>query len=300
MNGVTPATLTVRPELLLVVCGVFAACCIGAAAALLSHFARVDARLRAMQTATASELVPWGWSSGAGRALRRFIPRPYRTALQRRLDRAGLADRGTPAGVVLVAAGLAAVASAAALDRSGRATAVALFPLTLCLVLVAIGIGLDRLASRRRRAVQRSLSATLDLLVLAMEAGPSLDAAIREVVAEWQSPASRELERALTLTQLGLSRGAAFQQVAETLDLESLRRLAMRINAAERLGNSLVLLLRAEAEEARRERRVAATRQVAQAPTKILIPTALLILPVTLIVLLGPALPQLLQMAAGR
>jgi len=69
--------------------------------------------------------------------------------------------------------------------------------------------------------------------------------------------------------------------------------------AAANLALDEALLLRAEAEEARRERRTVASRKIAQAPTKILIPTALLILPVTLIVLLGPALPQLLSVATG-
>lgn len=299
MTDIASTTIALQSGPLLVVNGVFAACCVGAAVALLSHLVRVDARLRAVQTTGRRQHGLRGWPALVEQTLGRFIPKPYQAALQRRLERANLADRVAPAELVLLAAAVAALASGATLGWTGLVAALSLYPMGLSLTLLVIGIGLDRLAVRRQRAVQRSLSATLDLLVLAMEAGPSLDAAIREVVAEWQSPASRELERALTLTQLGLTRGAAFQQIADTLDLESLRRLATRINAAERLGSSLVLLLRAEAEEARRERRVAATRQVARAPTKILIPTALLILPVTLIVLLGPALPQLMHMAAG-
>jgi len=113
--------------------------------------------------------------------------------------------------------------------------------------------------------------------------------------------------RIAALHEAGAIRGSGVQglelarlhDIAEALDLETLRRLAGRVSAAERLGSSVVLILRAEAEEARRERRTIAGRKISQAPTKILIPTALLILPVTLIVLLGPALPQVVNIVGG-
>jgi pilus assembly protein TadC len=57
--------------------------------------------------------------------------------------------------------------------------------------------------------------------------------------------------------------------------------------------------MRLEAEDARRERRARAARAVARAPIKVLLPMALLVLPVTLIVVLGPAVPTLIRIARG-
>ena len=289
----------VSPGTLLTVSGVVAGCCALAALALLRYLSRVEARLRAVEALARQPRSPVTWLAGAERLIVRLTPQAYSRNLQRRLERAQLSERFTPAGVLLLAVAFAAIVAALATGFTGSVSAVALLPGYIFLAALLSGFWLDRRAARRRQAVLQSLPATLDLLVLAMEAGLSLDAAIREVVAEWHSAAGQALERVAALTQFGMNRGEALGHIAESLDLETLRRLASRVGAAERLGSSLILILRAEAEEARRERRTVASRKIAQAPTKILIPTALLILPVTLIVLLGPALPQLLSVATG-
>jgi len=293
------AVTLVSPSTLLTVSGIVAACCALAALALLRHLSRMEARLRAVEAVAVQPHTPATWLAGAERLASRLAPKYYQRNLQRRLERAQLAERFSPAQLLLLAVAFGAIAAALTSIVAGSSAALLLFPGYIVLAALLSGVWLDRRAARRRQAVVQSLPATLDLLVLAMEAGLSLDAAIREVVAEWHSAAGRELERVATLTQFGMNRGEALRQIADTLDLETLRRLAGRVGSAERLGSSLVLILRAEAEEARRERRTVASRKIAQAPTKILIPTALLILPVTLIVLLGPALPQMLRLAGG-
>jgi tight adherence protein C len=289
----------ISPTALLVVGGTVAGCCTVAALLVLRHLAYLEARLRAVEASPVDGHVAAAWLAMVEQLAGRFTPTSYRQGIQHRLVRAQLADRVRPEQLILLAIALAAGGATLTALTSGVSVGGMLFPLYVVLAAVVSGIWLDRRAVRRRQAVQNSLPATLDLLVLAMEAGLSLDAAIREVVAEWHSAASRELERVAMLTQLGMSRGEALRDIAEALDLETLRRLAGRVNAAERLGSSLLLILRAEAEEARRERRTVASRKIAQAPTKILIPTALLILPVTLIVLLGPTLPQIVRIAGG-
>lgn len=289
----------VSPAELLVASGLMAACCLAAALAVTRRMALVNARLRAVEVLTPSGRTPVVWVAAVERLVMRVTPRSYQRGMQRRLDRARFAGRLTPSQVVLAAFALGIVGAAVTVVVSRLSVAIALLPVYVVLAVLAAGFWLDHRAALRREAVQRSLPATLDLLVLALEAGMSLDGALREVVAEWHSPASRELERVSMLTQFGMSRGEALQEVAESLDLEILRRLGGRVSAAERLGASLVLILRAEADEARHERRTIASRRIAQAPTKILIPAALLILPATLIVLLGPAIPEVLHAVGG-
>ena len=289
----------ISPNVLLIASGSVAASCLAAALVVTRHVARVEARLRAVEAMTPSGRTSAVWIAAAERLVVRLTPRSYQRGLQQRLDRASLGGRLTPAQVVLTAVAVGVACAAVTVVASRLSVALALLPVYVILAVLVSGLWLDRRANLRREGVQRSLPATLDLLVLALEAGLSLDAALREVVAEWHSPASRELERVSTLTQFGMSRGEALQEVADSLDMEFLRRLASRVSAAERLGTSLVLILRAEADEARRERRTIASRKIAQAPTKILIPAAILILPATLIVLLGPAIPQVLRAVGG-
>ncbi|MGI8914742.1 MAG: type II secretion system F family protein [Chloroflexota bacterium] len=279
--------------------GVVGLCCVLAALALLRHLAHLEARLRVVEAKTSDRHRSSTWLAAVERVVFRVMPPAFRQTMQRRLDRSQLAGRLTPAQVLLLALAMALGGVALTTLVTTASIATALLPVYLVLAVLLSGFWFDRRATKRRQAVQNSLPATMDLLVLAMEAGLSLDAAIREVVAEWHSPASRELERVASLTQLGMTRGEALRDIAEMLDLETMRRLAGRVSAAERLGSSMVLILRGEAEEARRERRLLASKRIAQAPTKILLPTALLILPVTLIVLLGPALPQILSLAGG-
>ena len=270
-----------------------------AAFALHRHLGRVDARLRAVEPAAAAQRAAQTWLDGLDRLAASLTPRAYRAAVHARLERAGLSARVSVARFLAIC-GLGSLALwGFGLLLSTTLTMVLLLPIEALACVVVGGIVVDRKAARRRHAVQRSLPATLDLLVLAMEAGLSFDAALREVVAEWPSASSREFERVLALTQLGLGRREALQEVADALALDSFRRLASRLGTAERLGSSMVLVMRAEADEARRERRAIATKRMAQAPTKILLPTAFLILPVTMIVVLGPAVPELIRIAGG-
>jgi tight adherence protein C len=294
-----PLLVEFSPTVLLIASGGVAGGCVIAALALLRHLSQLEQRLRKVEALTVEQRRPKAMLAAVERLASRLTPLAYRQGLHDRLIHAHLSDQTTPEQIILLTIAGAIVCAALTALSANPSFGAALFPLYVALATVLAAVWLDRRAVRRRQAVQNSLPATLDLLVLAMEAGLSLDAAIREVVAEWHSAASRELERVPTLTQLGMSRGEALHDIAEALDLETLRRLAGRVSAAERLGSSVVLILRAEAEEARRERRTIAGRKISQAPTKILIPTALLILPVTLIVLLGPALPQVVNIVGG-
>src|SRR5262249_57055021 len=103
-----------------------------------------------------------------------------------------------------------------------------------------------------------------------------------------------ELSIVLREVQLGLSTGEALRQFGERSDLEEVRGLASVITQSERFGASLVKALRVHAETLRTKRLQYAEEMAQKAATKVLFPTVLFILPALFIVILGPAVIQIL------
>jgi tight adherence protein C len=96
--------------------------------------------------------------------------------------------------------------------------------------------------------------------------------------------------------QLGLTAGEALGQFADRSDLEEIRGLAAVITQAERLGASLSKALRVHADSLRTKRMQAGEEMAQKAAIKILFPTFLCIFPGIFIVVLGPAIFQILEM----
>src|SRR5262249_4442055 len=95
--------------------------------------------------------------------------------------------------------------------------------------------------------------------------------------------------------QLGRSEGEAMRQFSERTDLEEMRGLAAVIIQAERFGAGLVKALKVHAETLRTNRIQQAEEMAQKAATKMLLPTVFFILPAIFIVILGPAVIQILE-----
>jgi tight adherence protein C len=211
-------------------------------------------------------------------------------ALTMRVDRAGLSG-GTPPvellgwKVVCLAVGLAVGLGAAV--RYG-------LPGLVILVLSALigWFGIDLLLMRshaqRRRAILRALPTVMDLLVLSLEAGMSLDRALRTVIREYRSAVSDEIQRVLNDVDLGMRRGEAFERMAVRVGLDDLRSISRAIVQSEELGVSVVGVMQTQAHEVRLSRRRAAEEEALRAPIKMLIPLVIFILPTLFMLLLGP------------
>ena len=157
---------------------------------------------------------------------------------------------------------------------------------------------LDRLVRLRQERMRRGIPDALDLLVVCIEAGVSLDAAILRVAREMALPypeLSRELMVINRKTNAGMPRDEALRGLWPRTGLEELRSLASSIIQSERWGTSITKVLRVSAEALRRRRRQAAERRMAQAPVKMTIPLVVMILPALFIVIMGPALLQIMR-----
>src|ERR1051325_10478157 len=145
---------------------------------------------------------------------------------------------------------------------------------------------------RRQFSIKRAFPDTLDLLLICVESGMSIEAALRKVSEEIGTQ-SVPLAEELTLTMAELSflqdRRQAYENLAKRTDLEGVRSVCMALQQAERYGTPLATMLRVMAQENRDMRMAEAEKKAAGLPPKLTVPMILFFLPVLFIVILGPA-----------
>jgi len=169
---------------------------------------------------------------------------------------------------------------------------VATMLLAVIVGLLAAPAILDSLVRKRQERLRRSLPDSLDLMVVCVEAGISLDAAMLRVAREMGSmhpDLAGELLAMNRKVNAGMSREQAMHGLWVRTGVEELRGLASNMIQSEKWGTSIAKVLRVYAETLRRKRKQAAEKKAATAPLKMMVPLALFIFPTIFIVLLGPA-----------
>ncbi|MCK9915789.1 type II secretion system F family protein [Microbacteriaceae bacterium K1510] len=145
---------------------------------------------------------------------------------------------------------------------------------------------------KRQTSIKRAFPDTLDLLLICVESGMSIEAAFKKVSDEIGSQ-SVALAEELTLTNAELSylpdRRQAYENLAKRTDLDGVKSVCMALQQAERYGTPLANMLRVMAQENRDMRMSEAEKKAAGLPPKLTVPMILFFLPVLFIVILGPA-----------
>ncbi len=164
------------------------------------------------------------------------------------------------------------------------------------LVVVLAGMGwrlpsmwLNQKIGARRTAITRALPDTLDLLVVCVEAGNSLEGALAIVVERLGGPLGEEFERTLREMHLGKMRAEAMRDLAKRAASPELQTFIAAVLQADQLGVGVAQVLRVQGDAMRVRRRQHAEEQAAKAPVKMLIPLVLFILPSLMIIIMGPA-----------
>jgi len=273
--------------------------------------ARAIARLRGLSTEGESVAAPGGVKGWGWHALPRLGEFVMPTGVERvdrlkaQLAQAGLynpsaakiywgvklalmAALSLVCGVVPYACGLLALPWALCATTVGSAAG-----------LLVPGMWLHWRVRQRQRELRRALPDFLDMLVLCLEGGISLSAALPRVVGEIVQ-VHATLGAELTITQqtanLGLSVGDAFKQLGERSGLGEVKDLASVVLQSERFGASLAKTLRTHADAYRIDRQQQAEELAQKASVKILFPMLLFIFPAIFVVLLGPAAYQIAQL----
>ena len=157
---------------------------------------------------------------------------------------------------------------------------------------------LERLVRARQARLRHALPDALDLLVVCVEAGISLDAAILRVAKELSFTCpdlSRELLVVNRKTNAGVTREEAMRGLWSRTGVEDLRSLSASLIQTEKWGTSITKVLRIAAATLRRKRRQHAEKRVALAPVKMTFPLVTMILPALFIIILGPAVLQVIS-----
>lgn len=158
--------------------------------------------------------------------------------------------------------------------------------------LLAPTMMLEAKAEARMKGIRLAIPDALDLLVVCVEAGVSLDASIVRVSRELyrlHPLLSDELMAMTRRVSAGMPRDNALHGLYLRTGVEELRSLASHMLQSEKWGTSIATVLRLYSEQLRHKRRTAAEKRAATASTRMLIPLALFIFPTLFVVLLGPA-----------
>jgi tight adherence protein C len=151
----------------------------------------------------------------------------------------------------------------------------------------------------RQRQIVRALPDALDMIVVCTEAGQSFDQALRRVSEYWHDPLTEEFNRILAEIAFGRTRHEALTAAAYRIQLTEMSNLIAAIIQADMLGVSISKVLRVQADQLRTIRRQRAEELAHQASIKMLFPLVFLIFPAMLAVLLGPAIPLILETFGG-
>ncbi|RZJ43035.1 MAG: type II secretion system F family protein, partial [Brevundimonas sp.] len=169
---------------------------------------------------------------------------------------------------------------------------------TICMVAAVIGfygpnIFLANRISKRRTSIMQAFPDALDLLLICVEAGMSIEAAIQKVSQEIGG-SSIDLAEELTLLSAELSylpdRRMAYEGLAKRTNHPGVKSVATAMTQAETYGTPLGAALRTMAKENREMRLSAAEKKAAALPAKLTVPMILFFLPVLFIVILTPAI----------
>ncbi len=157
-------------------------------------------------------------------------------------------------------------------------------------------IFLKNQTSKRQLSMRRAIPDAMDLLLICVESGVSIEHAFRKVAAEVGSQ-SVALAEELTLTTAELSylqeRRQAFENLANRTGVDAIKAITTALVQAERYGTPVGVALRVLAQESRDQRMNEAEKKAAALPPKLTVPMILFFLPVLFVVILTPALIQI-------
>ena len=153
---------------------------------------------------------------------------------------------------------------------------------------------------KNQDAIRSQLADTLDLLSVCMEAGLSFDAALVKVAERMEGPLIDEFITVLKQVQLGKSRNEALKNLSDSTDVNELKTFISAVIQANTLGIPITNVLAAQSDQLRVAKREKIREVAAKVPTKMTIPTVLLILPAIICVIMGPVIINVMSELGGK
>jgi tight adherence protein C len=157
---------------------------------------------------------------------------------------------------------------------------------------------LGRIIKKRQRLIRWGLADALDLMVVSVEAGLGLNAAMLKVSSELRDvhpPVSMEFELANLEIRVGRERDEALRNLAERTGVDDLHSLVAMLIQTDKFGTSIAKGLRVFSDSMRTKRRQRAEQEAQKAAVKLLLPLACFLFPTLFIAILGPAALNLMD-----
>jgi tight adherence protein C len=164
---------------------------------------------------------------------------------------------------------------------------------------VAPGFIVQQRAEGRLYRIDRAMPELIDLLVVTVEAGLSLSAALQLAGERMKGPLGDELRIVLQEQRMGLTPVQALENMVNRCPTPAVESFARAMMQGQALGVSVGQILRSLAIEMRKRRRAAAEQQAQKAPIKMLFPLVFMIFPALFVVILGPAVVSIFH-AIGK
>jgi tight adherence protein C len=229
----------------------------------------------------------------------KVLPRSDLSTVQKRLARAGYREQSYVnifySSKVLVPGVLCLVATA---TRIYAYAPFFVYALAAGLGYLASDFWLSNRISARQRELRLGLPEALDLIVICVEAGLSMDKATMRTAEELrisQPAIADELNLVYLEQRAGRPRAVAWKHVGERTDVDTIRSMASILIQADKFGTSIGKTLRVHAETLRTRRRQDAEEQAAKTTVKLIFPLVLFIFPSLFVVTIGPSMILMIE-----
>lgn len=182
-------------------------------------------------------------------------------------------------------------------------TTPAITKISACLFIAGIGVFapnfyVRNLITKRQLSIRRAWPDALDLMLICVESGMSIEEAFRRV-AEEIGVQSIPLAEELTLTNAELSylgeRRLAYENLAKRTGVDGVKNVMMALIQAERYGTPVGHAIRVMSDDTRDQRMQEAEKKAASLPPKLTVPMIVFFLPVLFVVIMGPAVMQVMD-----
>jgi tight adherence protein C len=232
-----------------------------------------------------------------GALSRRLTPRSYEIWLDKQLAGAGRPKQWPLARIIMVKPLLAFFGSLLALFVFSASPSTA--RLVLCLAIPTLcyflpDILVKNRAQKRREEIRLELPNALDQMLISVQAGLGFETAMGRAGENGKGPLADEVIRTLQDIQVGRSRKEAYLALSDRVDVPDVRSFVRAVVQADTYGIAIASILKAQAKEMRIKRRQRAEEHAMKMPVKMLFPLIFFILPTLFIVLLGPAILQII------
>lgn len=154
--------------------------------------------------------------------------------------------------------------------------------------------------ARRKLSMQKDLPDVLDLLTVSVEAGLAFDGALAKLTEKMKGALVEEFNRVLQEIRMGVTRRESLAALGKRCNVADLSLFTTSLIQADQLGVSIGNVLRVQSVSMREKRKQRAEEKAMKAPIKMMLPLVLFIFPTIFIVLLGPAMIQIITTFGKR